>query len=97
MVLIGGALVTSQVLVARYAGAVNQQDLFGDGASAATKEKASDIKGPLNILLVGVDTRESVRTWQPHSDTVMIRRAARASLGIKNWYQAAKLREKHWA
>jgi polyisoprenyl-teichoic acid--peptidoglycan teichoic acid transferase len=70
MVLSGGALVTSQVLVARYAGAVDQQDLFGDGAAAATKEKASDIKGPLNILLAGVDPRDSKTA--PLSDSIIV-------------------------
>jgi LCP family protein required for cell wall assembly len=70
MVLSGGALVTSQVLVARYSGSVDQQDLFDDGASAATKEKVSDIKGPLNILLVGVDPRDS-RT-APLSDSIIV-------------------------
>jgi len=70
MVISGGALVTSQVLVARYAGAVNQQDLFGDGAAAATKEKVSDIKGPLNILLAGVDPRDSKTA--PLSDSIIV-------------------------
>ena len=30
------------------------------------------IRGPLNILIVGVDTREWIPTWKPHADTVMI-------------------------
>ncbi|HWH00698.1 MAG TPA: LCP family protein, partial [Pilimelia sp.] len=30
------------------------------------------ISGPLNILLVGVDTRESQPAWQPHADAVLI-------------------------
>lgn len=30
------------------------------------------IQGPLNILIVGVDTREWIPTWVPHADTVMI-------------------------
>jgi len=70
MVLSGGALVTSQVLVARYAGAVNQQDLFGDGAAASTKQKASDIKGPLNILLAGIDPRDSKTA--PLADSIIV-------------------------
>jgi polyisoprenyl-teichoic acid--peptidoglycan teichoic acid transferase len=30
------------------------------------------IKGPLNILIVGVDTRESIPGWVPHADSDMI-------------------------
>ena len=59
MVASGGVLVTSQVLVARYAGAVETQNLFGDAAAGATKEAKSDIKGPVNILLVGIDPRDT--------------------------------------
>jgi LCP family protein required for cell wall assembly len=32
----------------------------------------ADIKGPLNLLIVGVDTRESIPSWQPHADTVLV-------------------------
>jgi anionic cell wall polymer biosynthesis LytR-Cps2A-Psr (LCP) family protein len=32
----------------------------------------SDIAGPLDILLVGVDTRVSVPGWQPHSDAILL-------------------------
>jgi LCP family protein required for cell wall assembly len=32
----------------------------------------ADITGPLNILVVGVDTRESIPDWQPHADAVMV-------------------------
>lgn len=32
----------------------------------------ADITGPLNLLLVGVDTRVSIPDWQPHADTVML-------------------------
>ena len=68
MILSGGALVTSQVLVARYAGAVETQNLFGDPAVGATK--TSDIKGPLNILLVGIDPRTDEQT--PLSDSIIV-------------------------
>ncbi len=70
MVVSGGALVTSQVLVARYAGAVETQNLFGDAAAGATKEAKSDIKGPVNILLVGIDPRDS--TTAPLSDSIIV-------------------------
>jgi anionic cell wall polymer biosynthesis LytR-Cps2A-Psr (LCP) family protein len=67
MVVSGGLLVTSQALLARYNGAVTQANLFGDEAAA---EKPSDIKGPLNILLVGIDPREA--TALPLADSIMI-------------------------
>ncbi|HEX5597370.1 MAG TPA: LCP family protein [Micromonosporaceae bacterium] len=37
-----------------------------------TPEPGADITGPLNILLVGIDTRISVPGWQPHADAVLI-------------------------
>ena len=32
----------------------------------------ADITGPLNLLLIGVDTRVSIPDWQPHADTIML-------------------------
>ncbi|GAA1749262.1 LCP family protein [Luedemannella helvata] len=58
--------------------AIPQTDLFGSATPSAgapaspTPEPGADIKGPLDILLVGIDSRESIKTWQPHADTVMI-------------------------
>jgi len=37
-----------------------------------TPEPGADIKGPLNLLLVGVDTRVSDPGWEPHADAVLI-------------------------
>ena len=68
MVVSGGALVTSQVLIARYTGAVETQNLFGNDAAAATKK--SDIKGPLNLLLVGIDPRDA--NTAPLSDSIIV-------------------------
>ncbi|MFF5174975.1 LCP family protein [Micromonospora sp. NPDC000089] len=69
MVLSGAVLVSYEALLARYEGAVGKADLFGDQAAGA-KERKSDIKGPLNILLVGVDPRRPEQ--RPLSDSVMI-------------------------
>ncbi|HEX6969012.1 MAG TPA: LCP family protein [Micromonosporaceae bacterium] len=41
-------------------------------APSPSPEPGADITGPLNILLVGVDTRISVPDWQPHADAVLI-------------------------
>ena len=32
----------------------------------------SDIKGPLDLLILGVDTRVTIADWQPHSDAIML-------------------------
>src|SRR3569833_832203 len=32
----------------------------------------ADITGPLDLLLIGVDTRVSVPDWRPHADTIML-------------------------
>jgi len=69
MVVSGGVLVTSQVLIARYTGAVPTKNLFGDDAAAATA-KVSDIKGPLNLLLVGIDPRND--NTAPLSDSIVV-------------------------
>jgi anionic cell wall polymer biosynthesis LytR-Cps2A-Psr (LCP) family protein len=67
----GGALVAKEMLLARYEGAVTEADLFGDQAVAAPQRR-SDIKGPLNILLVGIDPRASEPNWIPRADSVVI-------------------------
>jgi LCP family protein required for cell wall assembly len=67
MVASGTTLVASEVLLARYAGAVETADLFGEPTAA---EPRSDITGPLTILLVGIDPRE--RTDPPRSDSILI-------------------------
>lgn len=41
----------------------------GAAPSATT---GAGIKGPLDLVLVGVDTRVSVPGWEPHADTVML-------------------------
>lgn len=69
MVLSGSVLVGYRALVARYEGLVGKGDLFGDQA-AGVAEKKSDIKGPLNILLVGIDPRSPEA--RPLADSIMI-------------------------
>ncbi len=32
----------------------------------------ADITGPLDLLLIGVDTRASIPDWEPHADTIML-------------------------
>ncbi|MEV4638202.1 LCP family protein [Actinoplanes sp. NPDC049548] len=41
--------------------------------SASTAPPAgADITGPLDLLLIGVDTRISIPDWQPHADAIML-------------------------
>lgn len=68
-VLSGVVLVGTEVLMARYEGAVGKADLFGDQAAGAQAKK-SEIKGPLNILLVGIDPRTP--TAAPLADSIMV-------------------------
>lgn len=69
LVLSGVTLGGFQVALARFEGAVPKEDLFGDEA-AGTQQKVSDIKGPLNILLVGIDPRKP--ETPPLADSVMV-------------------------
>lgn len=70
MVLSGGVLVTAQALVARYTGAVKTRSLFGDEASAAQSKPSDITKGPLNLLLVGIDPRDAATA--PLSDSIIV-------------------------
>lgn len=69
LMLSGAVLVGYEALLSRYEGSVGKGDLFGDQAAGA-QERRSDIKGPLNILLVGVDPRTPEAP--PLADSIMI-------------------------
>ncbi len=70
------------VVRARYGHPVHHADLFGSGTPATSAAPTSaapsptppgaGLTGPLNILISGVDTRVSIKGWQPHSDADMI-------------------------
>jgi LCP family protein required for cell wall assembly len=71
MLVSGGVLITSQVLISRVSHAVTTRNLFGDPAVGATKAPVSDIKkGPLNLLLVGIDPRDDHTA--PLSDSIIV-------------------------
>nr|MDT0662898.1 LCP family protein [Micromonospora sp. DSM 115978] len=69
MLLSGGVLIAYEALLARYEGSVATADLFGDQAAGA-QERKTDIKGPLNILLVGIDPRD--KETRPLADSILI-------------------------
>ncbi|MEU4626157.1 LCP family protein [Actinoplanes sp. NPDC023801] len=69
MVVSGGTLITGQTLIAKYTGGITNEGLLeGDAAQAATRKE--DIKGPLTILLVGIDPRKP--ETPPLSDSILI-------------------------
>jgi polyisoprenyl-teichoic acid--peptidoglycan teichoic acid transferase len=84
VIVVAGVVVASRVLTNQINHVVAQTDLFGTenppASSAAPGPSGSPaptpygtaLAGPLNLLIVGVDTRVSVPGWQPHSDAVMI-------------------------
>jgi polyisoprenyl-teichoic acid--peptidoglycan teichoic acid transferase len=78
-----GVVVTVNLLSSTVDHSVPQADLFtpttapGKPGTASprpspTPPPGADIVGPLNILIVGVDTREDEPDWQPKADAVMI-------------------------
>lgn len=79
----GGAYAAVRVAQSRVDDAIPQVDLFGPSDSPEPSVSPSpspspappagaDITGPLNFLIVGIDTRESQKGWPPHGDVVMI-------------------------
>ncbi|MET8152629.1 LCP family protein [Actinoplanes sp. NPDC049668] len=41
-------------------------------ATSPAPSPGADITGPLDLLVVGVDTRVSIPDWQPHADAIMV-------------------------
>ncbi|BCJ60263.1 LCP family protein [Micromonospora endophytica] len=78
LLLAGGALVVGRTLTAdRTAPAATAPgpEMSPSGQpspSPTTPPPGADITGPLNLLLVGVDTRVSVPGWEPHADAVLV-------------------------
>lgn len=71
MLVSGGAFAAYKSLERRYVGAIATADLFGDEAAGVTPTPpTSDITGPLDILLVGIDPRNP--KTPPLADSIMI-------------------------
>ncbi|GGK09051.1 hypothetical protein GCM10010123_43660 [Pilimelia anulata] len=68
VVLSGAALAGKSFLVNRYAGSVNQASLL---SGAATARGGNDLRGPINMLLLGVDERSSNK-GDMRSDSIII-------------------------
>ncbi|WP_229068079.1 LCP family protein [Actinoplanes sp. DH11] len=68
MVLSGGSLITGQALLSKYTGEITNDSLLEAGAAKASTKK--EIKGPLTLLLVGIDPRKP--TTPPLSDSIVV-------------------------
>ena len=70
-----------------------RQATAGPAASSASPAWASpepppptpgaDIRGPLDLLLIGVDTRVTIPDWEPHADALML---LHLDAGLRNGY-----------
>jgi len=78
-----GIVVAVNLFTGKVDSTIPQADLFGTttppvaGSTPSprpspTPPPGADIVGPLNILIVGVDTREDDPSWQPKADAVML-------------------------
>jgi LCP family protein required for cell wall assembly len=70
ILLSGASVVTVDRVLARYEGAIHREDLFGDGKNLP--QRPEDIKGPLNVLLAGIDPRHDDPFWIPRADSVLV-------------------------
>jgi anionic cell wall polymer biosynthesis LytR-Cps2A-Psr (LCP) family protein len=82
VVLLGAGLFVGIRLLSGPGSLLANGSLFGPGSPvptltptptpSPTPPPGSDIQGPLNFLIVGIDTRSWVADWVPHADAVMI-------------------------
>ncbi|MET7395450.1 LCP family protein [Dactylosporangium sp. NPDC005572] len=76
IVLIAGtALAGTQILERRYSGSVHQETLLGDNSRVGgenPEERHSEVKGPLNFLLLGSDERALDPEDGQRSDSIII-------------------------
>ncbi|WP_203824493.1 LCP family protein [Actinoplanes palleronii] len=71
MVTSGVVLVGGSALISKYTGAVDADgSLIGDPAEGAPKAASADIKGPINILMAGIDPRDDKTA--PLSDSIIV-------------------------
>jgi anionic cell wall polymer biosynthesis LytR-Cps2A-Psr (LCP) family protein len=72
MVTSGVVLVGGTALISKYAGAIDDDGGLGlgDVDPGAPRAKVEDIKGPLNILLAGIDPRDAATA--PLSDSIIV-------------------------
>lgn len=52
-------------------------------SAAPAPPPGADLTGPLDLLIVGVDTRVTIADWQPHADAIML---LHVDAGLKSGY-----------
>lgn len=67
----GGAIVGSKVLIGQATGNIAQDNLLGDAGKSAA-EGGNNLDGPIDLLLLGVDVRESWDKNDTRADTIII-------------------------
>ncbi|HEX5594820.1 MAG TPA: LCP family protein [Micromonosporaceae bacterium] len=67
----GGSIVGSKVLIGHATSNIEQTNLLGDAGKTA-EEGGGDLKGSINLLLLGVDARERNAGQGVRSDTIII-------------------------
>jgi LCP family protein required for cell wall assembly len=68
----GGTIVGAKVLIGQYTSNITQTTLLGGGAGAAAQQGGNNIKGAIDMLLVGIDQRESNLAAGARADTIVI-------------------------
>lgn len=71
MMVSGGAIVGSKVLIGQATGNIEQQNLLGD-AGKTDAEGGKNLDGPIDLLLLGVDARARWAVNDTRSDTIII-------------------------
>ncbi|HEX5542279.1 MAG TPA: LCP family protein [Micromonospora sp.] len=67
----GGTIAGSKALISHATSSIEQDNLLGEGGKTV-EEGGKDLKGPINILLLGVDARERWAADDVRSDTIVI-------------------------
>jgi LCP family protein required for cell wall assembly len=68
----GAGVVGSKWLIGSATGAVTQQNLLGDTQKTAAQGGGDNLKGPIDILLMGVDARKRWAVDDLRSDTLIV-------------------------
>ncbi|WP_247673364.1 LCP family protein [Micromonospora sp. C51] len=67
----GVAIVGSKALISQATGSISQRNLLGD-ASKTSAEGGADLKGPIDMLLLGVDARERWAADDVRADSIIV-------------------------
>ncbi|HEX8631926.1 MAG TPA: LCP family protein [Catenuloplanes sp.] len=71
MMLSGGAIVGSKALIGQATDAITQSNLIGDAGKTAA-EGGNNLRGPVDLLLLGVDARAQWHVNDTRADTIIV-------------------------